>query len=55
MIYIKSLKNLYEANLNNVYLEIIRLEKHIENLYNILKEIKKKRPSMNLGKNIIIY
>jgi len=48
MKYIKSLKNLYGANLNSVYPEIIQLEKHIENLYKILEEIKKKGPSMNL-------
>jgi len=48
MKYIKSLKDLYGANLNGVYPEIIQLEKHIENLYKILEEIKKKGPSMNL-------
>jgi DNA repair exonuclease SbcCD ATPase subunit len=46
--YIKSLKNLYGANLNMVYPEIIQLEKLIDNLYKILEEIKKKGPSMNL-------
>jgi hypothetical protein len=46
--YIKSLKNLYGANLNIVYPEIIQLEKLIDNLYKILEEIKKKGPSMNL-------
>jgi len=46
--YIKSLKKLYGANLNRDYPEIIQLEKHIENLYKILEEIKKKGPSMNL-------
>jgi len=46
--YIKSLKNLYGANLNKVYPEIIQLEKLIDNLYKILEEIKKKGPSMNL-------
>ena len=50
MKYIKSLKDLYGANLNGVYPEIIQLEKHIENLYKILEEIKKKGPSMNLEK-----
>jgi len=48
MKYIKSLKDLYGSNLNGVYPEIIQLEKHIENLYKILEEIKKKGPSMNL-------
>jgi len=48
MKYIKSLKNLYGANLNIVYPEIIQLEKHIDNLYKILEEIKKKGSSMNL-------
>jgi GTP1/Obg family GTP-binding protein len=46
--YIKSLKNLYGANLNMVYPEIIQLEKLIDNLYKILEEIKNKGPSMNL-------
>ncbi|MFP3317363.1 MAG: hypothetical protein RXN79_03085 [Candidatus Nanopusillus sp.] len=46
--YIKSLKNLYGANLNIVYPEIIQLEKLIDNLYKILEEIKKKGLSMNL-------
>jgi len=46
--YIKSLKDLYGANLNGVYPEIIQLEKHIENLYKILEEIKKRGLSMNL-------
>jgi hypothetical protein len=41
MKYIESLKNLYGANLNSVYPEIIQLEKHIKNLYRILEEIKK--------------
>jgi len=41
MKYIESLKNLYRANLNSVYPEIIQLEKHIENLYKILEEIQK--------------
>jgi predicted RNase H-like nuclease (RuvC/YqgF family) len=50
MKYIKSLKNLYRVNLNRAYPEIIQLEKHIENLYKILEEIKKKGPSMNLEK-----
>ena len=48
MKYIKSLKDLYGSNLNGVYPEIIQLEKHIENLYKILEEIKKRGPSMNL-------
>ncbi|MCC5447225.1 hypothetical protein [Candidatus Nanobsidianus stetteri] len=47
MKYIKSLKNLYGANLNSIYPEIIQLEKHIKNLYKILEEIKKKRQSKN--------
>jgi DNA repair exonuclease SbcCD ATPase subunit len=46
--YIKYLKNLYGANLNRFYPEIIQLERHIETLYKILEEIKKKGPSMNL-------
>jgi DNA repair ATPase RecN len=46
--YIKSLKNLYGANLNRVYPEIIQLEKHVKNLYKILEEIKKKGLSINL-------
>ena len=50
MKYIESLKNLYGANLNSVYPEIIQLEKHIKNLYNILEEIQKGGPSMNLEK-----
>jgi len=45
--YIKSLKKLYRANLGRVYPEIILLEKHIDKLYKILEEIKKKGPSMN--------
>ena len=50
MKYIKSLKELYGANLNGVYPKMIQLEKHIENLYKILEEIKKNGPSMNLEK-----
>jgi anaerobic ribonucleoside-triphosphate reductase len=52
--YIKSLKNLYGANLNRVYPEIIQLEKFIDKLDKILKEIKKKRPSMNLEREFHI-
>jgi hypothetical protein len=52
--YIKSLKNLYGANLNRVYPEIIQLEKLIERLYKILEEIKKKGPSMNLEREFHI-
>ncbi|MFP3256721.1 MAG: hypothetical protein RXO36_02840 [Candidatus Nanopusillus acidilobi] len=48
MKYIKSLKNLYGANLNRVYPEIIQLENLINNLYKILEEIKKKGPSIPL-------
>ncbi len=48
--YIKSLRDLYGANLSRVYPEIIQLEKYIERLYKILEEIKKKGPSMNLEK-----
>jgi hypothetical protein len=48
MKYIESLKNLYGANLNSVYPEIIQLEKHIKNLYKIFDETKKEGPSMNL-------
>jgi seryl-tRNA synthetase len=51
--YIKLMKNLYGNNLNNlnkVYPEIIQLEKHIKDLNNILKDIKKKGLSMDLGK-----
>ena len=50
MKYIKSLKDLYGSNLNVAYPEIIQLEKHIENLYKILEEIKKKGSSINLEK-----
>jgi hypothetical protein len=46
--YIKYLKNLYGANLNRFYPEIILLKKLIDELYKILEEIKKKGPSMNL-------
>ena len=48
MKYIKYLKDMYGANLNGTYPEIIQLENHIENLYKILEEIKKKGQSMNL-------
>jgi hypothetical protein len=48
MKYIKYLKDIYGANLNGAYPEIIQLEKYIENLHKILEEIKKKGPSMNL-------
>jgi len=48
--YIKSLRDLYGANLNRVYPEIIQLEKHIKRLYKILEEIKKKGLSINLEK-----
>ncbi len=52
--YIKSLKTLYGANLNRVYPEIIQLEKLIKRLYEILEEIKKKGPSMNLEREFHI-
>ena len=52
--YIKSLKNLYGANLNRVYPEIIQLEKLIDKLDKILEEIKKKGPSMNLEREFHI-
>ena len=52
--YIKSLKNLYRANLNRVYPEIIQLEKLIDKLDKILEEIKKKGPSMNLEREFHI-
>jgi hypothetical protein len=47
MKYIRYLKDIYGATLSNAYPEIIQLEKHIEILYKILEEIKKKGPSMN--------
>jgi len=49
--YIKALKKLYGANLSRVYPEIIQLEKRIEHLYKILKEIKKKGLSMHLERD----
>ena len=48
--YIKLMEKLYGNNLNKVYPEIIQLEKYIKNLNNILKDIKKKGMSMDLGK-----
>jgi len=52
--YIKSLKSLYGANLNRVYPELIQLEKLIDKLDKISKEIKKKGPSMNLEREFHI-
>ena len=50
----KSLKNLYGANLSRVYPELIQLEKLIDRLDKILKEIEKKGPSMNLERKFHI-
>jgi len=50
MKYIKSLKDLYGANLNGVYPEIIQLEKYVEDLYKMLEKIEKRVPSMNFEK-----